>query len=68
MQYTHKGWFYFVPILCAFDDEGGFTDEMSFTGWFFPILLCIYIHNFLCFLHGEGFDFPVYVTGRINGR
>ena len=66
MKFTHKGWFYFVPVLCAFEDEG-FSAEMRWTGWQWPISIALWIHGLICILHGEGFDYPVYVTGEIDG-
>lgn len=65
IEWTHKGWFYFVPCKLAFDNGGGFSAEMRWTGWHWPIGLCIGIHQIINRLMGASYLFPVYVTGRL---
>lgn len=56
MGLTHKGWFYFVPVWVNPDNGKMLTRPF---GWFWPILLCIRIHQAICRINGEAMQFPI---------
>lgn len=58
-NFRFQGWFYFVPIHFNLVGDDGFTAVMRWTGWFWPIRFCVYLHNALCVLHQTEADFVI---------
>ena len=55
-NFTKYGWFYFVPII---HDPLRHVTVMRWTKWWWPVHLCIKIHQTLNFISGTSLPFPL---------